>query len=127
MVHTHVSNVVRSLDEMKISISFLEFIFKEPAGTSRGILKTKPSWFIEVSADGKIGKGEISIIPGLSIEYADKNSFERKINQVANVFRQFPVWDWMLDKSSFTFIPLIEKELVPSRCRFYFIFLNFSR
>jgi len=96
---------------MKISISFLELIFKEPAGTSRGILKTKPSWFIEVSADGKIGKGEISIIPGLSMEYADKNSFERKINQVANIFRQFPVWDWMLDKSSFTFIPLIEKEL----------------
>jgi o-succinylbenzoate synthase len=44
--------------------------FKKPAGTSRGVLLEKPSFFIEVmdSIRWKIGVGECSILPGLSID-----------------------------------------------------------
>lgn len=50
-------------------------IFKRPAGTSRGVLKTKDSWFIfisETTNERKFGIGEISIIPDLSIDPPDK-------------------------------------------------------
>lgn len=49
-------------------------IFKTPVGTSRGVLKTKDSWFLEVwdtqNPDIK-GVGECSIIPNLSIDNPD--------------------------------------------------------
>lgn len=50
-------------------------IFKRPAGTSRGVLKTKDSWFIfirDTSNEQKLGIGEVSTIPDLSIDPADK-------------------------------------------------------
>lgn len=42
--------------------------FKLPAGTSRGVLKTKPTWFIVLTHQltQNIGVGECSVIPGLS-------------------------------------------------------------
>jgi o-succinylbenzoate synthase len=43
--------------------------FKQPAGTSRGFLSSKPSWFILLEDDdqpGRFGLGECSIIEGLS-------------------------------------------------------------
>lgn len=45
-------------------------IFNEPGGTSRGVLKTKPSWIMKLSHPNyeKVGFGEISLIPGLSLE-----------------------------------------------------------
>src|SRR5689334_5017197 len=44
--------------------------FKKPAGTSRGVLLEKPSYFITVydPATGTKGVGECSILPGLSID-----------------------------------------------------------
>jgi len=49
-------------------------IFKTPAGTSRGVLKTKDSWFLEIwdTSHSEIrGIGECSIIPNLSIDNPD--------------------------------------------------------
>ncbi|TXC81512.1 o-succinylbenzoate synthase [Luteibaculum oceani] len=45
-------------------------IFIRPGGTSRGVLKTKPSWIIKVSdlETGRFGLGEASIIPKLNPE-----------------------------------------------------------
>ena len=40
--------------------------FNSPSGTSRGILKTKTSWFIIVTDQNKTGVGECSLIDGLS-------------------------------------------------------------
>ena len=40
--------------------------FKQPSGTSRGILKTKETWFITLEKDGKIGVGECGLFRGLS-------------------------------------------------------------
>ena len=46
-----------------------EMKFKKPAKTSRGALLTKPSWLIRVqNAQGNIGWGECSLIPGLSVD-----------------------------------------------------------
>lgn len=43
--------------------------FIRPAGTSRGVLLHKPCWYILLSAeDGLKGIGEVSLIPGLSVE-----------------------------------------------------------
>lgn len=50
--------------------------FKKPAGTSRGILLEKPTYFIYLNEteNNITGKGECSLIPGLSID--DRPDFE---------------------------------------------------
>jgi len=48
-------------------------IFIRPAGTSRGILRQKPCIFIRLSGPGGTpGLGEVSFIPGLSVESEDE-------------------------------------------------------
>ncbi|WP_010522523.1 o-succinylbenzoate synthase [Aquimarina agarivorans] len=42
--------------------------FKRPSGTSRGVLKTKETWFIKLTQEGKIGIGECGILRTLSID-----------------------------------------------------------
>jgi o-succinylbenzoate synthase len=42
--------------------------FKTPGGTSRGVLRHKDSWFIQISLGNQYGIGECSIIEGLSPE-----------------------------------------------------------
>ncbi|MFC4722023.1 o-succinylbenzoate synthase [Geojedonia litorea] len=42
--------------------------FKQPSGTSRGILKTKETWFIILNYEGKLGIGECGILRGLSAD-----------------------------------------------------------
>lgn len=51
--------------------------FKRPSGTSRGILKTKETWFIVLSKDGKKGIGECGILRTLSID--DRSDYEEKL------------------------------------------------
>ena len=48
--------------------------FKQPSGTSRGILKTKETWFIVLNKDGKRGVGECGVLRGLSID--DRPDYE---------------------------------------------------
>ena len=58
--------------------------FKQPAGTSRGVLHSKNSWILKISDSNKpdiFGTGEISIIEGLSPEWNDV--FETFVNEVA--------------------------------------------
>ena len=42
--------------------------FKQPSGTSRGVLKTKETWFIILEHNGKKGIGECGVFRGLSID-----------------------------------------------------------
>ncbi|MFD2562223.1 o-succinylbenzoate synthase [Aquimarina rubra] len=51
--------------------------FKRPSGTSRGILKTKETWFIVITAQGKQGIGECGILRTLSID--DRPDYEEKL------------------------------------------------
>ncbi len=53
---------------MKATYIKRNLIFKKQAGTSRGVLLEKPSWFLIIEKDGKQGIGECSILPKLSLE-----------------------------------------------------------
>lgn len=76
---------------MNCWVEFIDLQFIRPAGTSRGILHSKPSWILYISDGEHTGKGEISVIPGLSPEYKDMESFEEKIREVC-VFLEDGVW-----------------------------------
>lgn len=57
--------------------------FNFPAGTSRGVLKQKDSWFIILSIDkDKAGIGECGLLKGLSFD--DRPGYEEKIQEVCS-------------------------------------------
>ena len=58
--------------------------FKRPAGTSRGVLKTKPCWYLILRDDlGNTGYGEVSLIPGLSLE--DPDELEIRLDHICKL------------------------------------------
>lgn len=56
--------------------------FKVPSGTSRGILKTKETFFLHLVKEGKFGIGECGLFRGLSID--DRPDYEDKLKWVCN-------------------------------------------
>lgn len=71
-----------------------KLIFKIPGGTSRGILKTKDSWFIKIFKENNpevFGLGEASIIRKLSID--DRPDFEDKLNWCINNINNYFNWN----------------------------------
>ncbi|MFY9242379.1 MAG: o-succinylbenzoate synthase [Polaribacter sp.] len=62
-----------------ITATYKKYIlnFKNPSGTSRGILKTKETWFIILEENGKKGIGETGLFRGLSID--DVTNYEEKL------------------------------------------------
>lgn len=65
-----------------IKASYKKYLlnFKNPSGTSRGILRTKETWFIILEESGKTGIGETGLFRGLSID--DVSNYEEKLNWV---------------------------------------------
>ena len=59
--------------------SFKKYIlqFKQASGTSRGILKTKETYFLKIESKRKIGVGECAIFRGLSAD--DVPNYEEKL------------------------------------------------
>ncbi|MCP4310237.1 MAG: o-succinylbenzoate synthase [Bacteroidetes bacterium] len=58
--------------------------FFRPAGTSRGVLNQKPCWYIKlIGKDGASGIGEVSFIPGLSIE--DPDEMEIRLDHICKL------------------------------------------
>lgn len=55
---------------MKAEVKYRNLEFKQASGTSRGVLRTKESWFLELQDEGKRGTGECSVIKGLSPDYS---------------------------------------------------------
>ncbi|MFD0836370.1 o-succinylbenzoate synthase [Mariniflexile aquimaris] len=51
--------------------------FKQASGTSRGVLKTKETWFLILSSEGKQGIGECGVFRGLSVD--DRPDYEDKL------------------------------------------------
>lgn len=51
--------------------------FKQASGTSRGILKTKETFFLQIEDKGKVGMGECAIFRGLSVD--DTPDYEEKL------------------------------------------------
>lgn len=64
---------------MHIKASYKKYIlhFKMPSGTSRGVLKTKETWFITLKKDNKFGFGETGLFRGLSVD--DVADYEQKV------------------------------------------------
>src|SRR5690606_4933347 len=56
--------------------------FRQPSGTSRGILKTKETWFIILQEGTNQGVGECGIFRGLSID--DRPDYESKLEWTCN-------------------------------------------
>lgn len=74
---------------LRFSIQKETFIFKQPSGTSRGVLTEKHAWFIhlwEENAPQIIGLGECSVIPDLSPDFKDFESYETKIKELVVLF-----------------------------------------
>lgn len=67
---------------MTITASYKKYIlnFKNPSGTSRGILKTKETWFIILQQSDKMGVGETGLFRGLSCD--DVPNYEEKLHWV---------------------------------------------
>ena len=64
-----------------------DFIFKQPGGTSRGVLHQKESFFIRLIDDsGRVGIGECGIFRGLSID--DRPEYEQKIQEVCTQVKE---------------------------------------
>jgi o-succinylbenzoate synthase len=64
-------------------------IFKKPAGTSRGVLRTKTVFFIRLTdrhQPDRVGLGECAPWPGLSID--DRPDFETKLAEVCDALTQ---------------------------------------
>jgi len=51
--------------------------FKQASGTSRGVLRTKETYFLKVVDDDKIGYGECAVFKGLSAD--DRPDYEEKL------------------------------------------------
>jgi hypothetical protein len=74
-----------------IKASYKKYIlnFKNPSGTSRGILKTKETWFIILEENNKTGIGETGLFRGLSID--DVSNYEEKLQWVCkNIYLGLP-------------------------------------
>jgi o-succinylbenzoate synthase len=64
--------------------------FRFDAGTSRGILRQKNTWFLKIWDPGNplvVGRGECGPLKGLSID--DRNDFEEKLNEVCQQINEF--------------------------------------
>ncbi|MFC2119216.1 o-succinylbenzoate synthase [Bacteroidota bacterium] len=71
---------------LKAEFKKYTLVFRNPAGTSRGILYNKNSWYIVVNELNKRGIGECSIIPMLSID--DKPDYENKLKWLCENINQ---------------------------------------
>lgn len=69
---------------MKASFEKKVFHFKQPSGTSRGVLHEKHAWFISITDKDKTGLGECSIIPGLSMDFTDFDQYEEKLDEICD-------------------------------------------
>ena len=54
-----------------------DLIFKQPSGTSRGVLKTKTTYFIKLISGASVGYGECGLLKGLS--HDDVPDYEEKL------------------------------------------------
>ncbi|MCF6130275.1 o-succinylbenzoate synthase [Flavobacterium sp. AS60] len=85
--------------------SYFKYIlhFKNPSGTSRGILTDKETWFIVLERDGKKGIGECGILRGLSAD--DRSDYEEKIHWACQNIHlgEQKLWDELIEFPSIQF------------------------
>ncbi len=78
---------------MKVHWTKYKLKFKFDAGTSRGILKNKVSYFVFIEDDsGVTGIGECSFLPGLSIDY--RPDYEEKLSRTCEKYQLQGITDY---------------------------------
>lgn len=78
---------------LKATWAYYPLHFKQPAGTSRGVLRSKESWFLlltDTDKQGITGIGECSLIPGLSID--EREHYESKLDELCRNIHQHQRW-----------------------------------
>ncbi len=75
---------------MKASYTKYNLNFKRASGTSRGIIKTKETWFLKLEDGGKWGIGECAVFRGLS--YDDKPDYEQRLHWVCEHINKGEAW-----------------------------------
>lgn len=97
--------------------------FKNPSGTSRGILRTKETWFIILDENSKTGIGETGLFRGLSIDdvslYEDKliwvcKNINKGIEWLLNELLEFPSIQFGLEQAFLSLKSKNKFELFPS-------------
>ena len=68
--------------KMRATYCKYDLIFKQASGTSRGVLKTKTSYYIKITANNRVGYGECGLLKGLS--YDDVPDYEDKLSWACN-------------------------------------------
>ncbi|MFM2039116.1 MAG: hypothetical protein RL432_2055 [Bacteroidota bacterium] len=99
----------------KITVQKYLLPFRFSAGTSRGIMKFKKLWILQFEQDGRIGKGECSIIEGLSPEYTDDAGYERIIQELISTLETVDETPSHILKELLTWFPTL-KEQPSIRC-----------
>lgn len=64
--------------------------FKQASGTSRGVLTTKETWFLQLEKNGKKGIGECGLLRGLSVD--DRPDYELKLKWLCQNINQNTEW-----------------------------------
>ncbi len=77
--------------------------FKKAAGTSRGVINVKETWFIILEQNGKKGIGECGILRGLSID--DRPDYEQKLAWTCDNIHleNEQLWDLLIEYPSIQF------------------------
>jgi len=97
--------------------------FKRPSGTSRGVLKTKETWFIILEKGEKYGIGECGILRTLSVddvpEYEEKlkwtcNNIHLGLSTLLEELVAFPSIQFGLEQAFLSIESFDEFELYPS-------------
>ena len=98
--------------------------FKIPSGTSRGILRTKETWFIIIQNEKKIGIGETGLFRGLSVDdvenYEDRlawacENINLGLEKLLQEFTEFPSIQFGLEQSFLSLKSNDPFELYPSK------------
>lgn len=71
---------------MKAHWKKYSLIFKNPSGTSRGVLRTKDSYFLILENEDAIGIGECGILRGLSAD--DRPDYEQRLDLLVQQIHQ---------------------------------------
>jgi o-succinylbenzoate synthase len=70
---------------MNLAFEKIELRFLFPAGTSRGVLRKKPSWILKCRELPAV-QGECSVIPGLNKDFISEAQYEDKVRWVCETF-----------------------------------------
>lgn len=73
---------------MKAHFNKYTLEFKRPAGTSRGTLRIKETYFLYIKNGDKVGIGECNLFKGLSID--DRPDYEEKLKWLCDHIHQSP-------------------------------------